>query len=97
VLKITEAGIHRGVQGTRGQADPRWGHCGGNVASLAWSEQTLRNWVSAAEAGKPNPTRRGSTAITPEQMSDYDAREALSSAAGAASATLSSHISRQYG
>lgn len=33
---------------------------------LGLVEQTLRNWVKAAKAGKLNP--RGAKAITPEQM-----------------------------
>ncbi len=39
----------------------------GRVADkLGLVEQTLRNWVKAAKAGKLNP--RGAKAMTPEQM-----------------------------
>ena len=51
------------------QAVKRVGEVGsiGRVAEeLGLVEQTLRNWVKAAKAGKLNPT--GARAITPEQM-----------------------------
>ena len=51
------------------QAVKRVGEVGsiGRVAEeLGLVEQTLRNWVKAAKAGKLNPA--GAKAITPEQM-----------------------------
>ena len=51
------------------QAVKRVGEVGsmGRVAEeLGLVEQTLRNWVKAAKAGKLNPA--GANAITPEQM-----------------------------
>jgi len=63
--EATEAGIYERVQGAVGQTGEVWPVA--RVArDLGLIEQTLRNWVKAADAGKLNGA--GGKVVTPEQM-----------------------------
>ena len=65
-VQDTEAGIHCRVQGTGGEAREIWGDPRGGGADLGLVEQTLRNWVKAAKAGKLHAP--GAKTVISEQL-----------------------------
>jgi transposase len=65
-VQDTEAGVHGGVQGLGREAGEIRGDSGAVARDLGLVEQTLRNWVKAAKAGKLHAP--GAKMVTPEQM-----------------------------